>query len=288
MRPIIRFPQGKARAFTMSYDDGVTTDIRLVNTMRAHGVRGTFNINTGMFAETAREYPKGQWGRMTRQQCIDLYGDDMEIALHGATHPFLERLPAANATYEVIEDRKIIEEMTGHPVRGMAYPYGTYSDQVVELLENCGIAYSRTTVSTGKFDIPTDWLRMPASAKHTAPNLMEMAETFLSPLDRYGKVRLFYVWGHSYEFEKDDNWEVIEELIEKVGDRDNVWYATNIEIYDYIEAYNRLRWNLSNTVVENPTATDVWVAYYKVGGKEEDEVSICIPAGTTVQLPSIG
>ena len=82
----MRFPGGKARALTLSYDDGVTTDAHLAALMRAHGVKGTFNINTGMFADTPQTYETGKWGRMTRQECIDLYGDDMEIALLPRVH----------------------------------------------------------------------------------------------------------------------------------------------------------------------------------------------------------
>lgn len=279
----LRFPDGKAYALTLSYDDGVTTDIRLTKLMRANGVKGTFNINTGLFAETEQTYEKGSWGRMTRKQCIETYGDDMEIALHARTHPFLERIPLPNAMQEVIDDRAEIERMTGRPTRGMAYPFGTYNDAVVDILRSAGIAYSRTVATTGKFDIPTDWLRMTGTCHHAAPNLMNLAEEFLGPVNRYGSPKLFYLWGHSYEFERDDNWEIIERFLQFMGRRPNVWYATNIEIYDYVQAYHRLLWRLDYSVVENPSAKDVWISRFKPGSPET-EVIIRIPAGQTVCL----
>ena len=42
------FPGGKAKAFTLSYDDGVESDFRLADLMRKYGVKGTFNVNSGI------------------------------------------------------------------------------------------------------------------------------------------------------------------------------------------------------------------------------------------------
>ena len=85
---------------------------------------------------------------------------------------------------------------------------------------------------------------------------------------------LFYLWGHSYEFEARDNWEVIEEFARTVSGKDDIWYATNIEIYDYCEAFSRLRFNTVMTTCVNPTASDLWFAY---GEKE-----VHVPAGQNV------
>ncbi len=85
---------------------------------------------------------------------------------------------------------------------------------------------------------------------------------------------LFYVWGHSYEFEANDNWNVIEEFAAMIGDRDDIWYATNIEVYDYFKAYRELIFNADMSICINPTAMDVWFAY---GDKE-----VYAPAGEKV------
>ncbi|MEJ0000406.1 MAG: hypothetical protein WDO13_15365 [Verrucomicrobiota bacterium] len=57
------------------------------------------------------------------------------------------------------------------------------------------------------------------------------------------QLRLLYVWGHSYEFDRDKNWELIEQFGAKVGGRDDIWYATNIEIVDYCEALRRVEFS---------------------------------------------
>ena len=68
------------------------------------------------------------------------------------------------------------------------------------------------------------------------------------------------MWGHSYEFDDNDNWEVIEEFAKFIGGRDDIWYATNIEIYDYIRAYNSLQVSVDKKIIHNPSAVDIWVS----------------------------
>ena len=56
-----------------------------------------------------------------------------------------------------------------------------------------------------------------------------------------------------------NNWEVIENFTEKLGNREDIWYATNIEIYDYVKAYENLQTSVDKKIVHNPSAIDVWV-----------------------------
>lgn len=95
----MRFPGGLGKAFTMSYDDGVEQDIRLIQIMRENGVKGTFNLNSGLYAPEGTVYPAGQvHRRMTERQCLAAYaGSDIEVAVHASTHAFLEAVPTATA-----------------------------------------------------------------------------------------------------------------------------------------------------------------------------------------------
>lgn len=38
---------GKKKAVTFSFDDGVTQDIRLIEIFNKYGLKGTFNLNSG-------------------------------------------------------------------------------------------------------------------------------------------------------------------------------------------------------------------------------------------------
>lgn len=270
---IMRYPGGRSKALTLSYDDGIFEDIRLIDIMSRHGLKGTFNVNSAPAKQAT-----GHRERLTWDQMCALYpASGNEVALHAWTHPHLEEMTAPQITYDVIRNRAELEQHFGKIIRGMAYPFGTYNDEVVNCLRACGIAYSRTVRSTGGFDLPTDWLRLPATCHHNDPHLMELADRFLTMGRRMqDPCLLFYLWGHSYEFTINDNWDRIEKFAEKMGGRDDIWYATNIEIYDYVQAYRSLRFSADGTMVENPTTTDVDVTY---NGKD-----VHIPSGATMHL----
>ena len=55
----MRFPGGKTRALTLSYDDGVEQDIRLIEIMKKNGLKGTFNVNSGLYAPEGTIYKNG-------------------------------------------------------------------------------------------------------------------------------------------------------------------------------------------------------------------------------------
>ena len=213
---------------------------------------------------------------MTQKQVEELYTDSgMEVAVHALTHPYLEQLPPEVCTREVLKDRENLEEQFDTIIRGMAYPFGTFSDSVVDCLKSCGIAYSRTTISNEGFKMPKDWLRLEATCHHNNKRLMELAEKFVEDKAGRGPI-MFYLWGHSYEFEGNDNWNVIEEFAEYMGGREDIWYATNIEIYDYVDAYNKLRFSSDGKKVFNPTCYDL---YFNIKNKD-----YCIAPGQTLKL----
>ena len=273
----MRFPEGRSKTLTYSYDDGVETDIRFMEILDKYNMKGTFNINSGLYAPEGTVYPEGTvHRRMTESQCREVYKNH-EVALHALTHPYLEELRTEHCVHEIIEDRKNLEKLTGKITRGMAYPFGTYSDGVVDVLRSCGIAYARTVQSTMKFDLPKDWLRLPATCHHRVPELMELAKNFVE-LDLTGRTsKMFYLWGHTYEFDGNDNWYVIEEFAEYMGGReDKIWYATNIEIYDYIQAYNQLRFDVEGTMCHNPTSYKLWF--------EKNYKIYCVEPGQTITI----
>ena len=82
---------------------------------------------------------------------------------------------------------------------------------------------------------------------------------FVEIPNKRGDAEMFYLWGHSYEFDDNNNWDVIEKFAEYAGGHDHIWYATNIEIYDYVKAYERLQTSYDKKTIYNPSVTDVWV-----------------------------
>lgn len=256
----LRYPGGLKKAFTMSYDDGVEQDARLIDIMRANGLKGTFNLNSGLYAPEGTVYPAGTiHRRMGERRVTELYSaSGMEVAAHAYEHPSLTEISREDCEYQVIKDRETLEAQFGRIVRGMAYPFGTFNDEVVDVLRECGIAYCRTVISTHGFGLPDDWLRLAATCHHDDPELQALVGRFLSD-EPSGEPFMFYLWGHSYEFEANDNWRLIEALAEKIGGRSDIWYATNIELYDYIEAFRALQASADGRRLYNPTALDLLI-----------------------------
>ena len=258
----IRFPGGLSKALTLSYDDAVEQDFRLIDIMTAHGLKGTFNINTAQYISKDFVYPPEQkWGqRMTRERATELYSrPGIEPALHAYSHPHLETMSAPQIAYEIIQNRKELEDQFGGIIRGMAYPYGTYNDEVLDVLRDCGIVYARTTKATRSFDLPKDWLLLHPTCHHADPQLDELAQRFIEKAPRADQHPwLFYVWGHAYEFVRDDNWQIIENFADQISGKEDIWYATNMEIWEYVESYKRLVFSLDERYVYNPTALTLW------------------------------
>jgi len=272
----LRFKDGKAKALTLSYDDGVVQDIRLIEILNKYGLKGTFNINSGAYLpeDTKREK---FYGRMKLSEAKKLYiNSGHEVAVHTYSHAFLEKLDSVDIIKEIAEDRRCIEKEYGVIARGMAYPYGTYNNLVVDILDKCKIAYSRTTKATLRFDLPENWLMLHPTCHHREKTLFELAEQFAEKNNRFGNPELFFLWGHSYEFDDCDNWDVIERFAKYMGGRDNIWYATNIEIYDYVKAYESLQTSFDKKIVRNPSAFDLW---FDVEGETH-----CLKAGETLYM----
>lgn len=271
------FPGARAKALTLSYDDGVEQDARLIAMLERHGVKGTFNLNSGCFAPEGTVYPAGQvHRRLTENAVSKLYASPMvEVAAHGYTHPFPDAIPSSSMLADTLRDRAALEKLFGRIINGYAYPYGAYNAQTVELLRACGIRYARTVHSTHDFSIPDEFLMWNPTCHHRDAELTSLWDKFAACDARRG-ARLFYLWGHAYEFEGSDNWNVIESFLQNAAGHEDIWYATNGEICDYTHAFRALVTAVDGAFVHNPTATDVWFAM--------DGKTCCVKAGETLAM----
>lgn len=258
------FPEGRTKAMTFSFDDGRTQDRRLVGKMNQYGFKGSFHLNSGFL---------GREGYITAEEVCTLF-QGHEVSAHTVDHPFLEISPPDQVVHEIMEDRRVLEDLVSYPVRGMSYPFGTYNDRVVSMLPMLGIEYARTVNSHGKFDMPSDPYRWNPTCHHK--QLVEKVEAFIDHKDRNNKMSLLYVWGHSYEFDTDNNWEIIDQAGELLRENDTIWHATNAEIIAYRQVLERLRFSVDRSIVHNPSAMDAWIS---VEGKP-----VKISAGQVIHL----
>lgn len=278
------FPGGKSKAFTLSYDDGVVQDRRLAELFRKYGLKCSFNLGSGVLGHRdARPGPGGKEidvSKVSPEEVPQVYREH-EICGHGLYHSALNSIGTPLAMYEIIEDKRRLEAISGSPLKMFAYPFGLYNDKVVELLALAGYQGARTVHSTHGFDIPEDFLRWDPTCHHDDEKLMELARQFVEGVS-FGPM-LFYVWGHAYEFDGKDNWQRIEELAEFMSRyADSVWFASNGEIIDYVNAYRRLEYASDGLMIYNPSAQDVFLRLERT-----PEVTV-LPAGKVTRLEPTG
>lgn len=253
------FPGGKSRAFTLSYDDGVIQDRRLTELLRSYGLKCSFNLNSALLGHEERfQFPgkkEVDMSKIQAEEVKELYRDH-EICGHGLYHSAVDSVGTPLAMYEIIEDKRRLEALAGRPIKMFAYPFGLYDQDAIDVLRLAGYQGARTIHSTHGFDLPQNFLAWDPTCHHGDEKLMELAHQFLEGFAI--QPRLFYVWGHAYEFDGDDNWAVIEELAKFMSEhRDEVWFASNGEIMDYVNAYKRLEYSADGSMIYNPSAMDV-------------------------------
>ena len=223
---------GKMKAVTFSYDDGVTQDERLIALFNKYGLKCTFNLNhdlLGRDGSLLREGVTVSHIKIPRERVRSVY-EGHEIATHSLTHPFLTRLNDDEIVREIEEDRIKLSELAGYEVVGHAYPMGDCDDRVARIIENrTGVKYARTVVSTHAFDEQRDlYLFNPSVYHHREMDKMfALGEQFLNL--NPDKPQLFYIWGHAYEFDIYQNWARFEEFLEMISKRDDIFYGTNAE-----------------------------------------------------------
>lgn len=260
------YPQGKRLALTFSYDDGQIFDRRLIQIFREYGMKGTFHLNSGKLgAENFRG------GFVARDEIKTLY-EGHEVACHGVEHRNVGLLTRQQLLRELEDDRRTLEGLTGSMVHGLSYAYGVYSQEAEDVARCVGLKYSRTTNSTHSFFLPTNFLEWNPTCHHGDPMLMELGQRFLdSPT--YRELPLMYVWGHSYEFDGNRNWGLMEEFCKFMSGRDDVWYCTNLEICDYATAMQRLEFSADGKRAYNPSAISIWM-------QQDEKILECKPGET--------
>lgn len=269
----MRYPGFRNKAVTLSYDDGITPDLKLADILDRYGLKCTFNVNAGYLGHPMTRI---EGRRLVAEEIAALSARGHEIAAHGYKHKWLTAHPAPQVLYEVLRDRRELEAIVKRPVTGLAYAMGDYDARVIDLLRKAGVSYARTVHSTHSFRTPIEFLSWHPTCHHADAHLMELAKSFVENTRDNDRPLLFYLWGHSYEFVESDNWNVIEDFCAFMSGREDLWFVTNGEFFAYTEAYRSLVFNAERTSVYNPSSIDI---YFSLGGKD-----FCAPAGKTVKL----
>ncbi len=216
--------------------------MRLARMLREHGLKATFYISP-------KNQEFAQHDLLTPQEIRDI-GRDFEIGAHTLTHRSLPTISEEEADREVAASKTVLEQINGRAVNAFCYPRGAYTELHVQLVKAAGYRYART-VKRYTFNL-NDPYRAGTSLhvyNHRFGRDLWHIARFLRfrPIDAWrclewgalGRAMFDYVlqeggilhiWGHSWEIDKNNDWESLDQFFRYISSHPRVKYATNGEL----------------------------------------------------------
>lgn len=261
------YPGGKAKAFNITYDDGVLQDVRLIQLMNKYGLKGTFNLNSGLM-ETEFEWthPNGMTvKRLPTRVVAELY-QNHEVASHTLTHPCLSSLTEAEIMEQMAKDKENLERLTGKPVLGFGGPFHHWGPEVVECARRCGFEYARNAEERYCYAPPEEYYYWSAGAYHIMPGFRDFVEGFFHTEE---ELALCQIVGHTYDLDAEDLWDYMESVLKRVAEDEKILSMTNLELVRYLKAMRSAV--ITEKGIYNPSGLPLWF--------EKDGAALCVRPG---------
>ena len=226
------YPQGKAKAFQLTYDDGVLQDVPLVQLLNRYGIKATFNLNSQlMMEEFTWTHPNGMVvQRLSPERAQGLY-DGHEIASHTLTHPYMQGLPKAEILRQMGQDRENLQKLFGREILGFAVPFDYFSQEIADCARELGFAYARTVDAV-------DDIRTCPNLMVFNPNTHFKAPDFMERFHKAKATGMFYFWGHSYELIDDEElWNNFEKNIAEISADPDVEWVNVTDLAEEVKQY---------------------------------------------------
>ena len=213
--------------FVFSIDDGTIYDETTIGLFDKYGVRGTFNLNSGLddFVWYLGDQPIRRFTLFERK---DLY-KNQEVASHTLTHPYLDQMSREDILREVNEDIYNLEAVFGREVTGFATPFETAGEREVEIIrDGTKIRHLRLSEIDESFKRPSDPYHIRCTV-FGVQRALELFDNFVNDPD----AEVFIYVGHSYDFFVDHTFDKLEELLQKlVEHKDEIKVVTMQEMVD--------------------------------------------------------
>lgn len=266
------YPGGKAKAFNFSYDDGVMQDVRFVRLLNKYGLKGTFNLNSGLLKqEFTWTHACGlPVKRLSEDAVKDLY-DGHEVACHTYSHPYMDQYSETDVLREIGADRFFLERLFGREVAGYATPFYYFSDLIASCVWQCGLEYARISETDLSFAPRKDYYHWKGGLFHEDPGMEDYVEHFLTTEE---ELAICQIVGHTYDLDVYDMWDQIETICRKISACDDIWPATHLELVRYLR--NMEMAQILPEKVVNTSEAELWF--------EIDGVPVMIPPGKSIHL----
>lgn len=266
------YPNGKAKAFNVTYDDGVLQDERFVKLLNAYNLKGTFNLNSGLMEN------EFEWihetgcivKRLSKENVLSLY-DGHEVASHTLTHPFMQEKTENEIMKELETDKKNLEKLFGRQIKGFAVPFDYYSDLIESCVKKCGFEYTRISEESLSFAPQPNYHRWKATVFHLDDSLEKLTEDFIQTNE---ELALFQIAGHSYDFDTENMWDKIETILKKISLQKDILPMTTIEIIDYLKAMEQAE--ITGKHIINHSEQTLWFGIDGIVHKIEPKMMITV------------
>ena len=176
----LELPFSVPRPVLITFDDGHESDFTIAAPELAkRNLRAIFFVIWSYL---------GQPGYLTRDQVIELRRQGFEIGSHGMTHSRLTQVSPAEASNEVLESKRRLEDLLQEPIAGLALPFGHYNDAVLHAAWAAG--YRRVMTSDFKVANREHRImpRMGPMAYHTLKDFKWMLEATPAAAIRHRKI----------------------------------------------------------------------------------------------------
>lgn len=263
------FPGGKAKAFNISYDDGVLQDIRFVELLNRYGLKGTFNLNSGLMkTEFSWVHENGMAVTRLGENAVRQLYEGHEVASHTCTHPYMDNLSEGEILAQMAADRFLLEKLLGREVKGFAVPFLYYSPLIAKCAREVGFEYARISEETNGYALTDDLYWWRGGKFHWDDDLESYVDRFLKTDE---ELALCQIVGHSYDLDVLDMWDRLERILRRVAEQEDVLPMTNLELARYAAGMKLAQ--ITDHQIHNGSDRVLW---FRVDGKV-----ICIQPGET-------
>lgn len=248
------YPNGKTKAFSVTYDDGVLQDIRFVALLNKYNLKGTFNLNYGLM-ENEFEWTHENGSivkRLSKDKVVSLY-QGHEIASHTLTHPYLDNLSESEIMYELQADKANLEMLFDREIKGFAVPFDYYSELIESCVKRCGFEYVRISEESHSFVPQNDYYKWKSTVFHTDAALKELTHQFIKTNE---ELAVFQIVGHSYDFDIENLWDRIESIFIEISAQIDILPMTTVEIIEYLKAMDQAE--IADGYIKNNSSISLW------------------------------
>lgn len=221
--------------FTSSWDDGHPLDMRLGELLAKHDFPATLYVPLS----NREGLPV-----LSSAQIRDL-GAIFEIGSHTLDHCYLNTVDHSEARRQIQQGKSKLDDILGCEVRGFCYPGGKFNAAHRQLAMEAGFVYARTAVNFMKA-VPDDWYRLPTTIQfyphwrsvyirnYLRKGYWPMRSRLFSVAMQSGDLSIrmramvdyvcarggvFHLWGHSWELDRFDGWQLLDSLLRYVAER---------------------------------------------------------------------